>query len=149
PANQFAQEMRERIQKIEHQAAQEATASKDLGKAQEIYNFLVDHYPEDRDARTELSRLENQLASRKGEVRDLVRKAEEALQAGNLIDPNRTSAYYYAKQALAIDRQNAQARAVRDQVRDKIAARIEDTYKRGDFESAINQIERAIQLFPD
>ena len=149
PGNQFALDMREQIRKIEHQAAQEAIASKDLAKAQEIYNLLVDRYPDDKDARIALSRLENQLASRKGEVRDLVRKAEEALQAGNLIDPNRTSAYYYAKQALAIDRQNAQARAVRDQVRDKIAARIEDTYKRGDFESAINQIERAIQLFPD
>jgi TolA-binding protein len=145
--NQFAQEMRERVQKIEHQAAQEASASKDLGKAQEIYNFLVDHYPEDKEARVELAKLDNQLASRKGEIRDLVRKAEEALQAGNLIEPGRTSAYYYARLALAIDHQNAQARAVSDQVRDTIAMRIEDAYRRGDVDSAINQVEKAIQLF--
>ena len=67
PGNQFAQEMRERIRKIEHQLAQEAYTSGELGKAKDIYNFLVDHYPDDRDARAALSRLENQLASRKGE----------------------------------------------------------------------------------
>ena len=147
--NQFAKDMRERILKIEHQAAQEAIASKDLAKAQEIYNLLVERYPDDRDARIALSKLENQLASRKGEVRDLVRKAEEALQAGNLIDPNRASAYYYSRQALAIDRQNPQALAVRNQVRERIATRIEDTYRRGDYDSAINQMDKAIQLFPD
>lgn len=147
--NQFAQDMRERIRKIEHQSAQEAYASGELGKAQEIYSFLVDHYQEDRDARAALYRLENQLASRKGEVRDLVRKAEEALQAGKLIDPNRASAYYYSREALAIDRQNAQARAVRNEVRDKLAMRVDDLYRRGDFDSAISQLERVIQLFPD
>ncbi len=149
PGNQFAQDMRERIRKIEHQSAQEAYTSGELGKAQEIYNVLVDHYPDDRDARAALSRLENQLASRKGDVRDLVRKAEEALQAGKLIDPYRASAYYYSKEALAIDRQNAQARTVRNEVRDRLAMRIEDIYRRGDFDSAINQLDKAILLFPD
>ena len=78
-----------------------------------------------------------------------MRKAEEALQAGKLIEPNRTSAYYYSKEALAIDRQNAQARAVRNEVRDRLAMRIEDSYRRGDFDSAITQLERATPLFPD
>ncbi len=149
PGNQFAQEMRERIRKIEHQSAQEANTSGELSKAQDIYSFLVEHYPDDRDARAALSRLENQLASRKGDVRDLVRKAEEALQSGKLIDPYRMSAYYYSKEALAIDRQNAQARAVRNEVRDRLALRIDDLYRRGDFDSSINQLEKAIQLFPD
>jgi hypothetical protein len=50
PGNQLAQEMRERIRKIEHQLAQEAYAGGELGKAQEIYNVLVietreQHYP--------------------------------------------------------------------------------------------------------
>lgn len=149
PGNQFAQDMRERIRKIEHQSAQEAYANGELGKAQEIYSFLVDKYQDDREARAALARLENQLASRKGEVRDLVRKAEEALQAGRLIDPNRASAFYYSREALAIDRQNAPARAVRNEVRDKLAMRAEDFYRRGDFDSAINQMERVIQFFPD
>jgi hypothetical protein len=149
PSNAFAIDMRERIRRIEHQAAQEANASGELGKAQELYSFLVDHYPEDRDARAALSKLENQLASRKGEVRELVRKAEEALQAGKLIEPNRASAYYYSREALAIDRQNAQARAVRNQIRDKLVARIEESYGRGEFDSAINQLDKATLLFPD
>ena len=149
PSNQFALDMRERIRKIEHQSAQEAIASGDLSRAKDIYELLVEYYPEDRDARPALSRLENQLASRKGEVRDLVRKAEEALQAGKLIEPYRTSAYYFSSQVLAIDRQNAQARAVRNEVRDRLATRIEDLYRRGDFDSSISQLDKAISLFPD
>ncbi|MGA9772888.1 MAG: PEGA domain-containing protein [Blastocatellia bacterium] len=149
PGNQFAQETRERIRKIEHQSAQEAITSGEVWRAKDIYELLVERYPDDRDARTALSRLENQLASRKGEVRDLVRKAEEALRAGKLIEPNRMSAYYYSQEALAIDRQNAPARAVRNEVRDRLAMRIEDTYRRGDMDSAINQIDKATRLFPD
>jgi tetratricopeptide (TPR) repeat protein len=147
--NPFAKDMRDRVQRIEHQAAQDAIASKDMAKAQDIYNLLVDHYPDDKDARIALSRLENQLLSRKGEVRDLVRKAEEALQAGNLIEPNRSSAYFYSKQALAIDRQNAQALAVRNQIKESLTARIEDAFKRGDADSAINQLEKVIPMFPE
>jgi tetratricopeptide (TPR) repeat protein len=148
-SNTFATDMRERIRKIEHQAGQEASTNGELGKAQEIYSFLVERYPDDKDARAALSRLENQLASRKGEIQNLVRKAEEALQAGKLIEPNRASAYYYSREALAIDRQNPQARAVRNQIRDKLVARIEDSYNRGDFDSAINQLDKATLLFPD
>jgi thioredoxin-like negative regulator of GroEL len=147
--NQLAQEMRERIRKIEHQLAQEAYASGELGKAQEIYNVLVENYPDDREARAALSRVENLLASRKGDVRDLVRKAQEALQAGKLIDPSRASAYYYSKEALAIDKQNAQARAVRNEIKDRLALRVEDLYRRGDVDSAIIQLEKAMPLFPE
>jgi tetratricopeptide (TPR) repeat protein len=149
PSNQFALEMRERIRKTEHQLAREAISRGDLGQAQEIYNSLIENYPKDEEARAAASKLENQLALRRGEVRDLVRKAEEALQAGNLIEPSRTSAYYYSKQALAIDRLNAQARAVRDQVKKKRAEMSEQAFGRGDVEAAIKQMEQTIQLFPD
>ena len=147
--NQSAQEMREKIRKVEHQLAQEAYASGELSKAQDIYNVLVQNYPDDRDARTALSRVENLLASRKGEVQDLVRKAEEALRAGKLIDPSRASAYYYSREALAIDKQNAQARAVRNEIKDRLALRVEDLYRRGDVDSAISQLEKAMSLFPE
>jgi tetratricopeptide (TPR) repeat protein len=151
PANQFALEMRERIRKTEHQVAREAIARGDLGQAQEIYNFLIENYtkPPDEEARAAAIKLENQLSLRRGEVRDLVRKAEEALQAGNLIDPARTSAYYYSKQALAIDRQNAQARSVREQVKKRRAEISEQAFGRGEIDTAIKQMEQTIQLFPD
>lgn len=148
-SNQFAPEMRERVRKAEHQLAREAISRGDLGQAQEIYVSLVENYPNDEEARAAASKLENQLSLRRGEVRDLVRKAEEALQAGNLIDPVRTSAYYYSKQALAIDRLNAQARAVRDQVKKRRAEMSEQAFGRGDVETAIKQMEQTIQLFPE
>jgi tetratricopeptide (TPR) repeat protein len=149
PDNQYAAEMRERIRKTEHQLAREAISRGDLGQAQEIYNSLIEYYPKDEEARVAAAKLENQLSLRRGEVRDLVRKAEEALQSGNLIDPLRTSAYYYSKQALAIDRQNAQARSVREQVKKKRTELSEQAFGRGEVDTAVKQMEQTIQLFPE
>jgi tetratricopeptide (TPR) repeat protein len=147
-SNQFALEMLERVRKVLHQRAQAESARGDLGRAQEIYQVLVDYYPDDEDARAAATRLENQLSSRKGEVRDLVAKAQEALESGRLVDPDRASAYYYSRQALARDRQNSQARAVLDSVKQSVSAETEKSYSR-DPEAAIKQLERVTQLFPE
>src|ERR1044071_6398893 len=147
--NVFAQEMQERVHKAAHQAAKDALANKDMAKAQEIYNFLLTYYPKDQEARAGLAKLEGALALRKGEVRDLVRRAEDALRAGVLTEPRRTSAYYFAREALAIERQNPQARAVLNEVRDRLTSRIEEAYKRGDVNEAIKLLEQATQTFPD
>lgn len=149
PTNPFVLEMRERIRKAAHQAAKDAIAGKDMAKAQEIYNFLTTNYPKDQEARAAAVRLEGALALRKGEVRDLVRRAEDALRAGLLVEPNRTSAYRFAREALAIEHQNPQARAVLSEVRDRLAARIEEAYRRGDADGAIKLLNQATQLFPD
>jgi tetratricopeptide (TPR) repeat protein len=149
PNNAFAAEMRERVRNAAHQSAQAAIPRGDLAQAQEIYNFLVENYPDDEEARAAIIRLENQLSARRGEVRDLLRKADEALQAGRLTEPARTSAYYYSRQALAIDRQNDKARQIRNQVRETLAAAGEQAYARGDVEAAIKQLEQVGQLFPE
>lgn len=145
----FASEMRERIRKAAHQSAQSAISRADLAQAQEVYNFLVDYYPADEEARTAAAKLENQLSRALGQVRDLVRKADEAFQAGRLTDPSGKSAYFYSKQALAIDRQNDKARQIRNQVKDTLAAAAEQAYSRGEVEAAIKQLEQVGQLFPE
>jgi hypothetical protein len=147
--NTFAKEMRERVRNAAHQSAQAAIPRGDLAQAQDIYKFLVENYEDDEEARTAAARLENQLSARRGEVRELLRKADEALQAGRLAEPARTSAYYYARQALAIDRQNDKARQIRNQVKETLAAAGEQAYKRGDVEAAIKQLEQVGQLFPE
>jgi PEGA domain len=148
-SNVFAREMRERVRKASHQSAQNAVSRGDLAQAQEIYAFLTEYYPDDEEARVAAAKVESQLSNRRGELRGLVRKAEEALQAGNLIDPKGASAYYYSNQALAINRQDADARRVRNQVREKLAAHGEQTFARGDSEAAIKQLEHITQLFPE
>jgi tetratricopeptide (TPR) repeat protein len=145
----FATEMRERVRKAAHQAAQTAIARADLAQAQEIYNFLIEYYPSDEEARVAIAKLENQLLARRGEVRELVRKADEALQANHLTDPTRASAYYYSRQALAIDRQNERARQIRNQVKDTLTAAGEQAYARGDVDAAVKQLEQVAQLFPE
>ncbi len=149
PANQFAVDMRENIRQALHKSAQTALARGDFAQAQDTYTLLLDYYPHDEEAKAAAARLESQLASRRGEVRGLVRKAEDALQANDLIDPPRESAYYYSKQALAIDRQNSQARAVRNKVKDKLTATVNQIISRGDEAAAIKQLQRIIQLFPE
>ena len=149
PNNIFAGEMRERVRNAAHQSAQAAIPRGDLAQAQEIYNFLVEYYPADEEARAAAARLENQLSARRGEVRELLRKADEALQAGRLTEPARTSAYYFSRQALAIDRQNDKARQIRNQVKERLAAAGDQAYARGDIEAAIKQLEQVGQLFPE
>ncbi len=148
-SNQFALEMRERVRKSLLQSAQSAMARKDPGQAQEIYNLLLEYYPKDEETLAAAAKLENQLSSRKGEVLDLVRKAEDALRAGRLIDPPSLSAYYFSKQALAIDRQNSQARAVRNRVKETLTSAVEQAYARGDTDAAVNQLEHVIELFAE
>ena len=148
-SNVFAHEMRERVRKAAHQSAQNAVSRGDLAQAQEIYSFLTENYADDEEARAAAARVESQLANRRGELRGLVRKAEEALQAGNLIEPKSASAYYYSNQALAINRQDVEARRVRNQVREKLAAHSEQAFQHGDVETAIKQLEHITQLFPE
>jgi len=148
-SNAFALEMRQRVKIAAHQAAQAAIPRGDLAQAQEIYNFLIDNYPDDDEARAAATRVEAQLLAKRGEVRDLLKKAEEALQAGRLADPLRTSAYFYSKQALAIDRQNDKAKQIRNQVRESMAAAGELAFQRGDIEAAIKQLDQVGQLFPE
>lgn len=148
--NAFAAEMRERVRKAAHQAAQTAISRSDLAQAQDIYSFLVEYYPSDDEARAAATKLETQL-SELGvkKVRDFVRQADEALQAGHLTTPARASAYYYSKQALAIDRQSDRARQIRNHVKDTLAAAAEQAYARGDVDAAIKQFEQVAQLFPE
>ena len=150
PTSSFSSEMRERVRNVAHQSAQAASSRGDLAQAQEIYNFLVDYYPDDEEARASAAKLETQLSELgAAKVRDLLRKADEALQAGHLTDPARASAYYYSKQALAIDRQNDKARQIRNQVKEKLATAGEQAYARGDIEAGVKQLEQVTQLFPE
>lgn len=147
-SNSFAHEMRERVQKTAHQAAQAAVSRGDLAQAQEIYKFLTEYYADDEEARAAALRIETQLSNRRGEIRGLVRKAEEALQAGNLIEPRGANAWYYSKQALAIS-QDAEARRVLNQVRERLVAQSEQAFARGDVDSAIKQLDQITLLFKE
>ncbi|HVF90329.1 MAG TPA: PEGA domain-containing protein [Blastocatellia bacterium] len=148
-SNQFAIEMKDRIGKVLRQSAQSAVARGDMAQAQDTYVVLVDNFPEDEDSRAALSRVESQLSSRKGEIKDLLTKAQEAYRAGSFVEPSRTSAYYYSKQALAIDKQNGQARAIRSQIRDRLVSSAEQALSKGDEESAVRQFEQILQYFPE
>ena len=147
--NAYAVEMRERVRKAAHQSAQSAISRGDLATAQDVYKFLVDYYPTDEEAVAGAGRLESQLARAMGQVRELVRKADEALRAGRLADPPGKSAYFYSKQALAIDRQNERARQIRNQVKESLVAAGEQAFARGDVEAGIKQLEEVGQLFPE
>jgi PEGA domain-containing protein len=149
PANAFATEMRDRVRKAAHQAAQSAVARGDLAQGQEVYKFLIEFFPYDEEARVAAAKLENQLAARRGKVGDLVRKADEAYQAGRLTEPLNESAYYYSKQALAIDRQNERARQIRTQIKEVMTAHGEQASARGDVDAAFKEIDLAAQLFPE
>ncbi|HLG13978.1 MAG TPA: PEGA domain-containing protein [Blastocatellia bacterium] len=148
-SNQFAIEMRESVRNALHQSAKSALGRRDYAQALDTYQALVDNFGDDDDARIAKSRLEAQLAARHGEIRELLLKAEKALDAGDLVDPARSSAYYYSRQVLAIERQNPQARAINDQVKEKLRVACDKAIARGDLDGAIKECEPIIELFPE
>jgi tetratricopeptide (TPR) repeat protein len=145
-SNQSALDMREQVRKALHQSAQTAYNRGELGQAQEIYGVLVSNYPEDETARAGVAKVANLLMAHR---RELVHKAEECLRLGRLIQPDRDCAYYYAKEALLLDRQNTAARNVYNQVRDSLASEAEEAARRGDLDAATSRFEQVVRFFPE
>jgi len=148
-SNTAALEMRDRVRDALVQSAHSAMSRLDLAQAQEIVSVLAQHFPNDEDARAAAANLEAQIAIHRSDVRELVRKADEALRAGNLIDPPRASAYYYVKQALTLDHQNQRARAIRAEIHDDVLRNIDQTATAGNLVQAAKELEQALRLFPD
>ncbi|HEU4389635.1 MAG TPA: PEGA domain-containing protein, partial [Blastocatellia bacterium] len=148
-SNQFAKTLKERVREALHKAALEAGSRGDLVQAQDLYRALVDNYPDDQEARTAAAKLESQLSFRRGDVRDLLRKADDALSAGKLTEPVRANAYYFSKLVLAIDPRNTRARAQQDQIKDHFVKNGELALNQGDVDESIRQFERASRYFPD
>src|ERR1700752_4338365 len=145
-SNQSALDMREQVRKALHQSAQTAFNRGELGQAQEIYGVLVSNYPEDETARSGVAKVANLLMAHR---RELVSKAEECLRLGKLIQPDRDCAYYYAKEALSLDRQNTAARAVYNRVRDSLESGAEEAVQSGELDAAINRFEQVVRFFPE
>jgi hypothetical protein len=148
-SNKFAVGMRESVRKALHQQAQSALSRGDVGRAREIYSALMEFFPKDEKARAAAIKLEDHLLHSRNDLNRLLRKAEAALKEGKLIEPPGQSAYYYSKQALAIDPGNARASQIRNQIKSKIAELIERLIAARDLKSAIEQLELAVKLFPE
>jgi tetratricopeptide (TPR) repeat protein len=148
-SNVFALDMRERVKAALHRSARIAMRQKDHAQALELYDALVENFPEDEDARSGKARVESQIAAQRGELRELVAKAEAALRAGNLIEPARASAYFFMKQALVIEKQDAQARRISDEVKANLRASADRAGARGDLDTETKEYERLTELFPD
>src|SRR5262249_190654 len=140
PDNQYANEKREAIRKRLLQLAQSETARGALGSAKEFYRQLLEYFPSDEEANAGAKRLDAVLASKRGEVNDLAQKAEGALRAGHLVEPYRLSAFYYLREVLARDPQNAQALATRTQIKERMVATANQYQARGDSEAESKQL---------
>lgn len=149
PSNPFAVEMLEKVRKALHEQAEAAIKAGDMVLAKDTYDQLLQHYPEDKDAQAGLARLNNQLLARKGEVLDLVRKAEESMRQGNFVEPDGASAHYFAKQVLLIDPKNTQAQTIIRQVRERLLSTSEFNYANGDEGEAIRQLASLKRKFPN
>ncbi len=143
-SNQFAVDMRETVRKTLYKMAQAAGARGDLAQAQDYYAALVDNYPNDNAAKAAASKLASQLMSRRDEVRGLLRKAEESRRAGNDV-----SEHFYAKQALARDKHNAQATAVLVQLKGRMDTNGAQAELRGDLDAAARILEQETRFFPE
>lgn len=146
--NVYATAKREEIRRALLKNAQSEMNRGALGSAKDYYSQLREHFADDPEVAAGLNRLEALLSSKKGEVSNLVRKAEAALRAGRLVEPSRSSAYYYAREVLAIDNQNPQALAINNRIRERLLAVAEQYRSRGDDEAEIRQLQLVRQYFP-
>jgi tetratricopeptide (TPR) repeat protein len=110
---------------------------------------LEEHFKIDDAARIAALRLQGQLSARSGELREFVRRALEAEKEKRLFEPRTESAYYFAKQALAIDKGNAQALGVLNRLAQRAMLDIEQSASRGDTELVSLQIQQALRRFPE
>jgi tetratricopeptide (TPR) repeat protein len=79
----------------------------------------------------------------------LLSQGEEAFSNGELIDPPSESAYYFAAQMLAIERNNSPALRLRVRVKDALLKEAEALAARGDLKGALEKHERIVRLFPE
>lgn len=149
PSNQFAKDTKETVRKRLLQSAQAAVTRGDLGDAKDTLSLLREYYPKDGEVLAAASRLDTQLSTRRGEVRDWIRKADDAFRAGNYIEPTRANAFHFVKQALAIEPQNTQAINIRNQVKAKLVALADQFRDRGDSEAELRQLQLIAQNFDD
>lgn len=145
--NQFANDMRENIRKRLLQIAQSNINAGNFGAAKEIYGNLLDYYPKDTDVKVAANRLDSQLSTKRGELRDYIRKAKDALNADVLLEPNKSSAYFYIQQALAIESQNPEALAVQSEIKSRVLNAAEQALARNDFDLAIKYLEQGQEKF--
>ncbi|MGH9822260.1 MAG: PEGA domain-containing protein [Blastocatellia bacterium] len=148
PSNQFGIDMRDKVRRALLQTARSAMARADLAQAQEVVAVLNEHYPGDEAAKAAAKKLESEIALHKGDVRELLRKADEALQAGSLIQPRTSSALYFSRQAMTLDRSNNKAKSIVDQVRANLFAAARQSLASGDAKSAEKELLTASAFFP-
>lgn len=147
-SNEFAREMKERVQRVLHTAARNAASRRDFALAQDIYGALNEYFPEDQPARFASTRLQAQIAARRGELRELLKSADAAFRAGHLAEPGDASAYYYARQALAIDPQNQEARSMLSTIKEKRLSEVEEIIDH-DLPAATKALQQLARLFPE
>jgi tetratricopeptide (TPR) repeat protein len=149
PANAFAKETKELVRKRVLQSVQASVARADFADAKDKLSLLREFYPKDAEIVGAASRLETQLAARRGDVRDLMRKADEAYRANNFVEPSTISALHYAKQVLAIEPQNPQAIMMRTQVKNRLVVLADQFRDRGDSEAELRQLQLILIYFED
>ena len=146
-ANQFATDMRESIRNRVLQIAQSKITAGNFGEARELYTNLLDFYPKDTEIKVATNRLDSQLSTKRGEIREYLRKADEALNADVLVEPYRSSALFYARQTLAIEQQNPKALAVMNEIKDRLLNSAEQAQARGDIDLAIKYLDQGASAF--
>ena len=143
--NEYAIKRQEEIRALAERMAKEAIARGDLVQAQEINRFIRDYYNQkDEATRRIVNELEGQLYSQNDRLNDLLRKAKDSLATNNP-----ATAYSYTKQALEIDRQNGEARRIRESIKESYFNSIKQAYESGNIDEAGRQRDQFLQLFPE
>lgn len=148
PNDQRGLDMMNRIKEALIKQAETAQQKGDFATAQQVYNSLLEKFPNESRAIDGLKKVEVELSARRGQLSELQASGEEAFRNGNLVEPPQASAYYYAAQMLAIERNNAAGQRLRQRVKEALFREAEAAAQE-DPKSAIPKFEQLARLFPE
>lgn len=146
PNDQRGLDMMNRIKEALIKQAETAHQKSDFATAQQVYTSLLEKFPNEPRAVEGLKKLEVELSARRGQLSELQAAGEEAFRNGNLVEPPQASAYYYAAQMLAIERNNPAGQRLRQRVKEALNREAEAEQ---DLKIAIAKFEQLARLFPE
>ncbi|MBL8150405.1 MAG: tetratricopeptide repeat protein [Blastocatellia bacterium] len=148
PDDDIALARKEKIREEVLKQAEAARQKGDFATAQQLYNRLIEKFPDDKQATDGLRRVEVELSARRGQLNQLLEQGENAFTNGRYVEPQNSSAYYYASQMLAIERGNQPAIKLKNRIKEALL-READTVAKTDTKTATEKYQQLIRLFPE
>jgi hypothetical protein len=146
PADLFAKEKLEQIQRDFVSQAQKKMQAKDYESAKAIMQQLQVHFPESPELRNLRENLRTEEAKLTETWSPFIQRAESAMTSGRYVTPVNENAFVYCTRVLAIDPQNQRALSLRKDALSRAVAQAKEFSQAEKFDQARDVYSSLMQL---